>query len=305
MKGNSFDHLPHELVRHVSVGCGELGVAWLQDLPGAIRRIEELWSVRLGDPFPGIEYNFVAPAVTAEGENVVIKIHPPWDPIEIFDEAAFLKARNGDACVRLLAVDEQSRAIMIERLFPGRTLTQLFDENKADAIEPSIYALQNIRMPAALAPETAPTVDGWWKTFERYEETDFPRDYAEKAFAIYRDLSRQSEHILYLHGDFHPANVVDSEREPYLVIDPKGVVGHLGYEIACFLNNYHWWQEDDPDVKPKLASAVEQFSAAFSIPQIELRQWAYAQMVIGAWWNFADMPELYTGNVVNADIWDV
>ncbi|MBV9216521.1 MAG: hypothetical protein JO053_10115, partial [Acidobacteria bacterium] len=127
------------------------------------------------------------------------------------------------------------------------------------------------------------------------------------AMQIYRELSRQTEHILYIHGDFHPGNVVDSDRGPYLLIDPKGIVGHLGYEIACFLNNYHWWLDDDgdTDVNGKLIAAAGLFSTAFGIPEIELRRWAYAQMVIGAWWNFADMPDLYDGNVVNADIWNV
>ncbi|HTH50526.1 MAG TPA: aminoglycoside phosphotransferase family protein [Pyrinomonadaceae bacterium] len=302
---DSFAHLPHELVSHVTEGCGDRGVAWLHELPSTIARLGSLWSIRIDAPFPGIEYNFVAPATRDNGENVVIKIHPPWDPIEIFDEAAYLMVRAGDGCVRLLEVDATSRSIMIERLYPGRTLTEMFASDKPAAIGPAIEALQRLLMPVSSAPATAPSVDEWFRNFERYGDTDFPHDYAEKAFAIYRELSRQQERVGYLHGDFHPANVVDSVRGPYLMIDPKGIIGHLGYEIACFLNNYHWWHEDERNVRPILAKAVAQFSAAFNIPEVELRQWAYAQMVIGAWWNYADMPALYDGNVVNADIWDV
>jgi streptomycin 6-kinase len=300
-----FERLPCELVSHVSVGCGERGVAWLRDLPKVMQRLEKLWSLRIGEPFPGIEYNFVAPATREDGEDVVVKIHPPWDPIEIFDEAEYLRARDGDSCVRLLAEEQSLRSIMIERLTPGRTLTELFDKRKMDSLSPAIDVLLRITMPTSAAPADAPTVDRYFRTFERYRETDFPHDYAEKAFDIYNDLSRQTDRTFYIHGDFHPANVVNSDRGPYLAIDPKGVVGHIGYEIACFLNNFHWWQEDDPDVRSKLAVAVQEFSTAFDIPEIELRQWAYAQMVIGAWWNYADMPGLYDGSVVKADIWDV
>lgn len=300
------DNIPKELVTHVLEGCGERGVAWLNGLPNIIRRIESLWFVKVEDPFPGIEYNFVAPARRADGERTVIKIHPPWDPIEIFDEAAYLRKRNGDGCVRLLEVDNQSRSIMIERLVPGRTLNELFASDKPAAIAPAIGALQRVAMPTSAAPSSAPNVDDWFKNFERYRDTEFPHEYAAKAFAFYYELRRQPDRIGYLHGDFHPANVVDSDRSPFLVIDPKGIVGHLGYEIACFLNNYHWWHENDTDnVRPRLGAAVDQFSDAFGIPATELRQWAYAQMVIGAWWNYADMPALYDGNVVNADVWDV
>jgi len=36
-----------------------------------------------------------------------------------------------------------------------------------------------------------------------------------------------------------------------------------------------------------------------------LRQWAYAQMVLGAWWMYDEMSEIYDNEVVKADIWDV
>lgn len=300
-----FADIPRELVSHVVAACGPSGEKWLEDLPATIRHLEGLWAVKIAEPFPGVEYNFVAPARTQDGADVVVKIHPPWDVIEIFDEAAYLRIRDGNHCVRLLAVDEETRSIMIERLFPGRTLTQLFSNDKREAIGPAISVLQKIRMPASFAPAGAPTVDEYFKNFERFRETDFPHNYAEKAFDIYNDLSPQPGRTLYIHGDFHPANVVNSDREPYLIIDPKGIVGHIGYEIACFLNNYHWWYEDEPDVRPILADVVRQFAVAFEMPEIELRQWAYTQMVIGAWWNFADLPDLYDGSVVKADIWDV
>ena len=93
--------------------------------------------------------------------------------------------------------------------------------------------------------------------------------------------------------------------ESFCVIDPKGWAGHIGYEIAVFLNNYHWWQETRSDIRRRLEEAVELFSKEFHLTSDEVRQWAYAQMVIGAWWNFADMPELYDGSVAKADIWDV
>ncbi len=301
----AIDEIPSELVSHVTAGCGKRGVEWLEALPRMINCLEDLWQVAVGEPFAGIEYNFVAPAIKDNGEEVVIKIHPPWDPIEIFDEAAFLAKREGRGCVRLLAVNHDSRAIMLERILPGRTLTEIFAESKSDAVGPAIEALKSISIPASHTPPTAPTVDGWFGNFERYRETDFPRRYAEKAFEFYRELSPEPGRTLYIHGDFHPGNIVNAEREQFLVIDPKGVVGHIGFEIAAFLNNFYWWQENDPDIDRILADALEQFSSAFEIPQTELRKWAYAQMVIGAWWNYSDMPDLYDGGVVKADVWNV
>jgi streptomycin 6-kinase len=139
----------------------------------------------------------------------------------------------------------------------------------------------------------------------RFSTTAFPADYARKAFKIYEKFSARTSHVFYLHGDFHPGNLVSATREPFLIIDPKGVVGHIGYDIAVFLNNLHWWQEKQPDVIERLDKAISQFAEAFDIDPFELRQWAYAQTVIGAWWNFDEMPEFYDNQVAKADVWNV
>jgi streptomycin 6-kinase len=92
------------------------------------------------------------------------------------------------------------------------------------------------------------------------------------------------------------------------VIDPKGIVGPLGYDIAVFLNNIYWGQKDELDkdvVRMNLARAIAEFSAAFEIGEIDLRKWAFATQVLGAWWTFDEMPDHYDNEVEKADIWDV
>jgi hypothetical protein len=41
------------------------------------------------------------------------------------------------------------------------------------------------------------------------------------------------------------------EREPFLAIDPKGIVGDIGFEISVFLNNPRGWLLSNPDRKRK------------------------------------------------------
>ena len=55
----------------------------------------------------------------------------------------------------------------------------------------------------------------------------------------------------------------------------------------------------------RLDKAVFQFADAFDIDPFELRQWAFAQMVLGAWWTFDEMPEFYDNEVAKADVWNV
>lgn len=303
MAESFIDTIPSELVTHVMAGCRERGKEWLAGLGGTIRELERHWSIRVSAPFPDIEYNYVAPATAEDGLEVVLKIAPPWEPVEIFAEAEYLRHRHGPECVKLLDEHQPLRAILIERLRPGDHLAERFAKRPLDMLTPGIEALRNTILPVPGELGPVHTLDKWFDNFRRWESTAFPADYARKAFEIYDRLS-MAEHI-YLHGDYHPGNVVGVGDSDYAVIDPKGLIGPLGYDIAVFLNNFHWMQEKLPDVGSRLAVAVRRFSEAFDIPEIELREWAYAQMVIGSWWNFEDMPDLYDGSVVKADIWEV
>jgi streptomycin 6-kinase len=82
-----------------------------------------------------------------------------------------------------------------------------------------------------------------------------------------------------------------------VAIDPKGIVGHVGYDIAVFLINLERWQRQNPDIDGLLSNAIYAFAAAFTLSETEVREWVFAHMVIGAWWNFEDMPELYVPEV--------
>ncbi len=305
MGKDSHKWLPPELVAHVTAGCGAPGEIWLTELPDMIRQLEELWSISALPPFPGIEYNFVAPAKNRNGEDVVLKIAPPWDPIEIFGEAEYLRSREGVACAKLIAEERDSKAILIERIFPGEALFVRFKNRPEDSVAPAIDVLRAILRPCSGSETHIATQDAWFDGLRKYSGTEFPADYAFKALKIYERLSGAPRGNYYLHGDYHPGNIVTAGSNSFAAIDPKGLVGHLGHEIAVFLNNLHWWQEKDPGVREKLDAAVLQFASAFDLSPQDLREWAFAQMVLGAWWNFSDMPLLYDGGVVKADIWDV
>jgi streptomycin 6-kinase len=177
------------------------------------------------------------------------------------------------------------------------------DSDPFSCVAPAIEVLKAVLSPPPRNIADVHRLDDWFDRFCRFRETDFPQDYGEKALAIYQKLRRQRGHIYYLHGDFHPGNIVTSNRGPFLAIDPKGLIGHVTYDIAVFLNNLHWWQIGKPGVVKELDKALAKFSRAFAIPERDLREAAYAFMVIGAWWNFEDMPEHYNNEVALADVW--
>ena len=293
---------PVELVKHVTAICGRRGEEWLENLPAVIGDIENAWDITVGEPFVKGEYNFVAEARSKDGPAAVLKIAPPFEQTEIFAEAEFLRSRAGNGCVGLYREDRSRFAILVERAWPGTSMDVHFDADPFACVEPAIEVLRSILSPPVNVPDVQ-YLDGWFDRFKRFRETDFPKDYGEKALAIYERLRQQHDRIYYLHGDFHPGNIVTSDRCPFLAIDPKGLIGHVSYDIAVFLNNLHWWQKGRPGLVDDLSAALVKFAAAFQIDELEVRETAYAFMVIGAWWNFEDMPEHYDNEVKMADIW--
>jgi streptomycin 6-kinase len=299
------DSLPRDLVTHVTSICGNPGTRWLDDLETTIQELEDLWSIKVLSPFPAGEFNFVAPARHVSGELNVVKISPPFERIEIFGEAMFLRNRNGNGAVNLIAEDVERRAILLEHAQPGKNLAEIYTGDETASIDPAIRVLRSILAPVPSDSENIIMLDTWFDGLRTSETTNFPVGYVKKALRIYDKLSRPSERTLYLHGDFHPGNIVSATRAPFLAIDPKGIIGHLGYDIAVFLNNFHWWQETRSDIRHRLDHAVTRFAEAFDLSPAELREWSFAQMVLGAWWTFEDMPEMYNNEVAKADIWDV
>jgi streptomycin 6-kinase len=302
----TYEHfVPAELTKHVTAICGSRGETWLEYLPRLIAELEEKWNIVADEPFEKGEFNFVAAAHSGRGLDAVLKISPPYDRIEIFSEADFLRVRDGDGCVRVLAEDRERRAILMERARPGDPIDVHFQTDPFACVEPSIEVLRSILRPPPAGNVKVQLLDDWIANFRRFRETDFPQKYGERALATFEKLASQSVGIYYLHGDFHPGNIVSSDRAPFLTIDPKGLVGHVAYEISVFLNNLHWWQKGKPGVENELNATLSKFADRFDLDERDLRDAAFAGIVIGAWWTFDEMPDHYNNEVALADIWDI
>ena len=301
----SYAHtIPKELTSHTLAICGDRGRQWLSDLPTRIAHLEAKWSICVLEPFPAIEFNFVAPAIGEDGENVVLKIAPPYPNHEARGEAKYLRTLDGDGVIKLLAQDRGMDAILLERAIPGKNLAEIFAGDEPSSLAPAIETLRRISRPVPDDRTDVMSLDDWFDGLRRFESKGFPAQYAGKTLDLLDNKLRHQKNY-YLHGDFHPANIVSAQRYPFLAIDPKGIVGPVGYDIAVFLNNYHWWQETQLDLSERLAEAVRGFAGAFDLSEKTIRQWAFAQMVLGAWWTFDEMPEIYNNEVAKADVWNI
>ena len=305
MKENFIANLPEKFTRNTLGLCGKSGEQWLKNLPEIISEIEENWSLKTQRHFPNLSYNYVAPCVCDDGVDAVLKIALPLNNPEIYSEARFLQTANGIGAVRLLKLDDDRRAILLERLKPGKNLKEIYRADESQAVE---AAIKNLRSLIKKPPQNSKflRLENWFDNFfTKARETNFPSEFQMKSREFYGKLSSASKQKFLIHGDFHHENILSATREPFLAIDPKGIVGEIGYEIAVFLNNHLWWLANDTNLKNRLNDAVQKFSEAFKIESRDLRRWAFAQIVLSAWWTFEDNGENWAKELSFAQFWEV
>ena len=100
-------------------------------------------------------------------------------------------------------------------------------------------------------------------------------------------LGSQSEPVL-LHGDLHHDNILAAERQPWLALDPKGIVGEPAYEVGALLRNPMPGILALPDVRGVLARRLDQFAEELTLERQRLLGWGIAQAVLSGWWSYED-----------------
>ncbi|MBA2621749.1 MAG: phosphotransferase [Acidobacteria bacterium] len=303
MKEKSIGRLPKEFRRNIFDLHVESGERWLADLPDLIAEISEKWSLAVGESFPDLSYNYVTPCICADGTNAVLKIGYNEKDSVISSEAKFLTLLDGKGAVKLLGFDEDHCALLLERLMPGESLARLCQTNDEKAALIAIDVMRKICRPPPKNHDF-PTLENWISKLQTAAETEFAPRSVAKALNYFEELSDASEQNLLLHGDLHHENILSATRESFLAIDPKGVVGNVGYEIAVFLNNQRRLIRSRQNLRDILAERVEQFAESLEIEPRKLRKWAFVQAVLAAWWGFEDKGTGWEKWTTYADIWE-
>lgn len=266
---------------------GQPGLNWLQSLPALIQELSGAWDMTVGEPFGRLSYNYVLAVTTRDGDPAVLKLGFPGDP-ETRGEARALELYAGDGSTRLLASDAERGALLIERAEPGRPLHTLEDEERE--VEIAADLMQRLWRPVDALDDLI-TVSEWGRAFQRHRDDHGGAsgpllapifDLGER---LYGELDASAPRAVLLHGDFHHENVLSASREPWLVIDPKGLVGDPGFEVGTYLNNH--WEELYPgrDMRSTLSLRADLFSAALGLDRDRVVGWGIAFCVLSAVWS--------------------
>ena len=280
--------VPEAFARTQTGVHGEMGAAWLAQLPALLEACAQRWSLTILPPFANLSYNYVAPAVMADGTDVVLKVGVPHP--ELFGEMDALRLYEGRGMVRLLECEREQGIMLLERLKPGTPLLALDDE-RATSI--AAYLVHRYRRPLP-REHSFPTVARWAKGLQRLRSRfdggtgPFPRRLVATAESLFAELLASSTQPVLLHGDLHHENILAAKREPWLAIDPKGVAGEPAYEVGAWLRNPLPALLQASQPARVLARRVDQFAEGLGFERERLIGWGIAQAVLSAWWTFED-----------------
>ena len=262
--------------------AGKAGEAWLDSLPRLVANFAERWRIAVLPAFEPMSYNYVAPAVRSDGSSAVLKALLPDSERET--EPAMLNLCDGGGMVRLLEHDPEAGVMLLERVEPGTPLLELDDDDEATRI-----AARVMRRFWRPVPESHPfpSVADWFEGFGRHRRANsggtgpLPRDLFERAEALAPHLVASSAAPVVLHGDLHHWNILAAEREPWLAIDPKGVIGEPAYEVGAWLRN----PMPNIPATPVLERRVAIFAEELGFERQRLVAWGAAQAVLSAIWS--------------------
>ncbi|HEX9134888.1 MAG TPA: aminoglycoside phosphotransferase family protein [Ktedonobacteraceae bacterium] len=271
----------------------EEGRTWLDRLPAILAACEERWNLTIGAPVGNLSFNYVAPAVLADGTEVMVKTGLTD---EFPSQPQALMHFDGHGMVQLLAYDERNAAMLLERLKPGLSLRAVEDDEIA--IEVAADVMRKLWRPLPRKHYPFPTVCDWGKGFARLRKLfdggtgPFPPAVFDKAEKLYAELSASMVEPVLLHGDLHQDNILSAGREPWLAVDPKGVIGEPVFEAGALLRNF--WPDilSLPDPKHLMARRIDQLSAALGFDRERIYNWGLSQAVLSVLWSVEDTGKL-------------
>ena len=241
--------------------------AWLESLPELAAECAAQWSLELEIPFD------TPRALVVPAGDVVLKLNAP-SHFEADHEADALELWAGRGAVELLARDDGRRAFLCERCVPGSRLA----DSDADGVMVVSELLP--RLSTALAEpfpfrSLAGEAERWAEDVAaRYAHAGAPfeRALVDVALDVFRTADSSARWLV--NQDLHGENVLSAEREPWLVIDPKPLVGEREIDGVGLLRN----ATSRASVRRWLDALAE-----LSLDRERLRGWGVAHALAWGW----------------------
>ncbi|MFC5181606.1 aminoglycoside phosphotransferase family protein [Actinomadura harenae] len=260
---------------------GEPGSRWLAELPLIVDDLLARWDcVPDGEVTHGA-VGVVVPVRAPAGPSV-LKVSFPH-PGNVHEPDAFA-AWAGRGAVLLHEHDGERFGLLLERASPS-TLAALEDDDRIIRIAGGIA--RRLAVPAPphvprLRDQTPAWADQLRKDTEQLPHA-LPDRVVDTAIATAEGLGVSQPDTL-VHGDLHPGNILRAEREPWLVIDPKGLAGDPAYDVGALLKSRALSLLQADDHAKAFGRALDVFAESAELDRHRVHRWAQLHAVQAAFW---------------------
>lgn len=256
-----------------------------------ISRAVDRWRITLGEPYPDVyPGNLVYRCTLPDGTPAVVKTEPERASDDEFPsglDAMVLYAGHG--MVRVLAADRDERVVLMELIVPGATLLHA-------PITMALEAAASVMAKLRRAPpddHSFPDVRAYYRAWPNHVRLyggpgPIDADLFDIGRRLFPELCDSSASPVVLHGDLHYGNVLSSDREGWLAIDPKGLAGEPCYEVGALFRNRVDELYGSGDPARAMRSRVEALAELTGFDRERVRLWALAQAVLSEVWSADD-----------------
>ena len=278
--------LPADLIQKLGEVHEEAG-SWLETLDDLFRRLEARWDIRVTGLVEELSYHVVAFAEGADGAPYILKLGPPTP--ESLQEIAALSYYDGDGICRLLATDPEATAMLLERVQPGVSLWNSQDDDLATRACADLL----LQLWCPVDDESAfRSLHSWTRALPEYLERHpkdgpLPHDITQKSTILLEELLQEDNEPVLLHGDLHHGNILTATHQPFLAIDPKGIVGARAFDVTAFLRNPEGITQRS-DFGRVLDRRITVFSERLELSPREIARWSYVECALSSCWYFRE-----------------
>jgi streptomycin 6-kinase len=220
------------------------------------------------------------PARRVDGLPAVLKVNFP-EP-ESAHEAEALARWNGAGAVRLLARNDERRALLVERCLPGTQLWEV-EESRANEMAADVLSQLWQAAPAGVFRSLTGEAARWaaelpvtWAAAGR----PFEQALLDEAVEFLATAPSTVEDDVLLHQDLHGGNILSSERG-WLAIDPKPLAGERAFDVASLLRDRRDDLAQDPDSAGRIRRRLDFFCDRLELDRERVRGWGIAHAL--AW----------------------
>ena len=261
----------------------------LSDSTDGLGAAAQRWSITLGEAYTDVHPgNQVHRCARRDGTPAVLKTEPARADNEFHTGVDALLLYAGHGMVRVLEVDRDERIILMEMVVPGEPLWR-------EPIDRALRAVASVMRRLRIAPPAAhsfPDVFAYtraWPDHARLYGGSGPidADLFDIGKGLFTEMCESSAAPVVLHGDLHYGNVLSSDRDGWLAIDPKGVIGEPCYEVGDLFRNR---VDELFDSQPVAAMRrrVDMVADLTGFDRERIRLWALSQAVLSELWSADD-----------------